>query len=221
MLMIVRVWDAPTRLFHWALVACFIGLLVTSQIGGSAMVWHFRLGYMVMALLLFRIVWGIYGGYWARFSTFLYGPGRILAHLQGRSSPLESVGHNPLGALSVFAMFAFLSIQVLSGLMSDDEIASAGPLSRFVSATWVSNATFYHKNIGKLLLITLVLAHLGAIVFYFIKKGENLVTPMLNGDKKLSFDAPSTSDTSADRRKAAIVFVSMSLIIVAAIAWLD
>ena len=77
MTVLVRVWDVPTRLFHWALALCFVGLLVTSQVGGSAMVWHFRFGYGVLSLLLFRVVWGLLGGHWSRFSTFVFWPGMI------------------------------------------------------------------------------------------------------------------------------------------------
>ncbi|TXT35220.1 MAG: cytochrome B561, partial [Comamonadaceae bacterium] len=140
---IVRVWDAPTRIFHWLLVVCFVSLIITGNLGGNAMVWHFRLGYCVLSLLLFRLVWGILGGYWSRFARFLYPPSTLIAYLKGRADKQHSVGHNPLGALSVFALLTFLVFQVTSGLMSDDEISAAGPLTRFVSAEWVSFATFY------------------------------------------------------------------------------
>lgn len=68
----VRIWDLPTRIFHWALAACIVALVITAKVGGNAMVWHFRLGYTVLALLVFRAVWGLMGGRWSRFSAFLY-----------------------------------------------------------------------------------------------------------------------------------------------------
>lgn len=207
MAVIVRVWDAPTRLFHWALVICVVGLGVTSQLGGSAMVWHFRFGYGVLTLLLFRFVWGLLGGYWSRFATFLVGPSAIWRYLRGQGRPQDSVGHNPLGSLSVVAMLLFLGLQVTTGLMSDDEIANAGPLTRFVSSTWVSNATFYHKNIGKFILLGLVVLHLGAIAFYYFRKRENLVKPMITGDKVIGFSAPSARDNWSDRRRAGLIFL--------------
>lgn len=205
--MLVRVWDAPTRLFHWALAACFVGLIVTSQIGGGAMVWHFRLGYSVLTLLLFRVVWGVLGGHWSRFATFLVGPKAIWRYLRGQGLPHHEVGHNPLGALSVVAMLVFLALQVTTGLMSDDEIANAGPLTQFVSSAWVGDATYYHKAIGKFILLGLVALHLGAIVFYAVRKRVNLVAPMITGDKALDFAAPSARDSGSERSRAALIFL--------------
>ncbi|WP_223907666.1 cytochrome b/b6 domain-containing protein [Rhodoferax lithotrophicus] len=218
---IVRIWDAPTRLFHWLLVICFTGLLITANLGGSAMVWHFRLGYTVFSLLLFRFFWGFLGGYWSRFATFLYSPSAMLHYVKGHSEPQQSVGHNPLGALSVFALLAFLSFQVASGLMSDDEISAAGPLTRFVSGDWVTFATFYHKEIGKLVLLFLVATHLTAIGYYFFSKKDNLVSPMLKGDKTLSFNVPKSSDTSSDRAKAAFIFIVCAAFVTGLVSFLD
>ena len=217
---VVRVWDAPTRLFHWSLALCVIGLVTTAQIGGSAMQWHFRLGYTVLSLLLFRGVWGFVGGRWSRFGAFLYRPGQVLRYLRGQGKPEDSVGHNPLGAFSVFALLGFLGLQVASGMLSDDEIASAGPLVRFASSTWVGNATFYHKEIGKLILLALVALHLAAISFYFLKKGENLVRPMVTGDKTLDFPATSSSDQSADRTRAAVIILLCAALVSGFVVWL-
>lgn len=216
----VRVWDAPTRLFHWLLAACVVGLVISAQIGGMAMEWHFRLGYTVLSLLLFRVVWGFVGGHWSRFRRFLYTPGQIAAYLKGQGDPAHSVGHNPLGAFSVFALLGFLCLQVGSGLMSDDEIAAAGPLTRFVSGEWVSTATYYHKEIGKLILLALVALHLLAIVFYRLKKGENLVKPMLTGDKTLTFQAQDARDRTRDRLTAISIMVACIAIVGAGLAWL-
>ena len=171
------------------------------------MVWHFRFGYGVLTLLLFRFVWGLLGGYWSRFATFLVGPSTIWRYLRGQGRPQDSVGHNPLGSLSVVAMLLFLGLQVTTGLMSDDEISNAGPLTRFVSSAWVSNATFYHKNIGKFILLGLVVLHLCAIAFYYFRNRENLVKPMITGDKVINFSAPSARDNWSDRRRAGLIFL--------------
>ena len=219
--MLVRVWDAPTRLFHWALALCLAALIITSQVGGAAMAWHFRFGYGVLTLLLFRMVWGFLGGHWSRFSTFLAGPLAIWRYLQGQAKPQDGVGHNPLGALSVVAMLVFLALQVTTGLMSDDEIAHAGPLTRFVSSVWVSNATFYHKNIGKFILLGLVVLHLSAIAFYFLRKQENLVTPMITGDKSLTFAAPSARDDWSDRGRAGLLFLVCAGLVSGAVISMD
>ncbi len=201
-----RVWDLPTRIFHWALVACVIALVVTGQIGGNAMVWHFRCGYAVLSLLLFRIVWGLVGGRWSRFASFIYAPGTIVRYLKGLGRPEHSVGHNPLGAGSVFAMLLFLLAQVGSGLFSDDDIANAGPLSKFVSNAMVSASTWYHKEVGKRVLIVLVILHVAAILFYLFKKKENLVKPMIHGDKVLEHVLESSHDDARSRTVAAVVF---------------
>ena len=202
----VRVWDLPTRLFHWALVACVIGLVITANVGGNWMNWHLRLGYTVLSLLLFRLVWGFVGGHWSRFSSFIYGPGTVLAYLRGEARPEHQVGHNPLGMLSVLALLFILLAQVGTGLIADDEIAFTGPLVRFVSGETVSDATGYHKDIGKFIVIALVVIHLLAIAFYKLVKKDNLVRPMLNGDKEVGFPARSARDTTGSRIAALVVY---------------
>lgn len=201
----VRVWDLPTRVFHWALAACVIALVVTGQIGGSAMDWHFRLGYAVLTLLLFRLAWGLVGGHWSRFSSFLYAPSTVLRYLRGQGGPELSTGHNPLGAGSVFALLFFLLVQVATGLISDDEIASSGPLTSLVPSTWVSQATWYHHSVGKLVLIVLVALHVAAILFYLLRKRQNLVRPMLLGDKEVEQALPSSRDDVRTRLLAIVL----------------
>lgn len=204
----IRVWDLPTRVFHWSLVACVVGLVISGNIGGSAMTWHFRFGYCVATLLLFRVVWGFVGGHWSRFASFIFTPGQIINYLRTGGDAHHRVGHNPMGALSVFAMLCILVLQVSSGLMSDDEISASGPLVRWVSGNWVSLATWYHKDIGKVILIFLVVTHLAAIGFYRWRKNENLVRPMLTGDKLLENPVAESSDTTQDRLKAALVLAA-------------
>lgn len=205
----VRVWDLPTRVFHWALVACVLGLAITGIVGGNAMVWHFRFGYTVLALLLFRIVWGLVGGRWSRFGAFIYAPQSVINYLKGRGKPEHGVGHSPIGAGSVFAMLGFLVAQVGTGLLSDDEIAFAGPLTRFVSNATVSLTTNYHKNIGKWVLLALVVLHIAAIVYYLIRK-HNLVGAMLHGDKELVVVAPPSRDDTVSRAAAVLILAACS-----------
>ncbi len=200
----VRVWDLPTRVFHWALVLAILGSAISGTIGGNAMVWHFRSGYIVMTLLLFRLVWGFVGGRWSRFGAFIYSPKTLINYLKGRGKPEHSVGYNPLGAVSVFAMLALLLAQVGSGLFSDDDIAFAGPLTRFASNATVSLATSYHKNIGKWVILALVLLHIAAIVFYLWRK-HNLVAAMLHGDKDLVGAVPGSRDDAWSRISAVVV----------------
>ena len=212
----VRVWDLPTRVFHWALALAVVGQLITGSLGGELMPWHFRLGYTVLSLLLFRIIWGVVGGRWSRFRAFVYAPATVWRYLRGQGRPEHAVGHNPLGAGSVFAMLFFLLAQVGSGLISDDEIAASGPLAKFVSNDTVSQATWYHAEVGKPVLIVLVLLHVAAIVFYAWKKKQNLVTPMLLGDKLLPTRQPSSRDDAVTRTVALLVFSLCA----AGVAWL-
>ena len=95
----VRVWDLPTRVFHWLLASCVIASIVSAQIGGNALVWHFRLGYVVFTLLAFRILWGLVGGHWSRFASFVYAPATVARYVRGerRAGEHVDVGHNPLG----------------------------------------------------------------------------------------------------------------------------
>jgi len=212
----VRVWDLPTRIFHWALVAGVIGLAISGTIGGNAMVWHFRFGYSVLTLLLFRVVWGVVGGRWSRFGAFIYSPQSVINYLKGRGKPEHGVGHSPIGAGSVFAMLGFLLAQAGTGLFSDDEIAFTGPLTRFVSNNAVSLATNYHKNIGKWVLLGLVVLHILAIVFYLWRK-HNLVQAMLHGDKELVTVMPASRDDAASRLSALIVLGACA----AAVYWIS
>ncbi|MBV7544227.1 cytochrome b/b6 domain-containing protein [Acidovorax sp. sic0104] len=210
----VRVWDLPVRLFHWALAACVIALVVTAKVGGNAMEWHFRLGYVVLALLVFRVLWGLVGGRWSRFATFIYSPARLVRYLRGAAHADDGVGHSPLGALSVFGLLAVLVAQVATGLLSDDEIAFAGPLTRFVSNAVVGQATSYHKEIGQYLVIGLVVLHLLAIVFYVAVRRQRLVGPMVHGDKVLPAPAAPSRDDWASRALALALLAGS-----AALAW--
>ncbi len=203
----VRVWDLPTRLFHWSLLTCVVGSVVTAKVGGNATPWHFRLGLATLALIAFRLVWGLVGGRWSRFASFIYGPGAMLRYLRGQPRPGEhfEVGHNPLGSLSVFGLLGILAVQVATGLVADDEIANTGPLISFVSGAASSAATAWHKSGGQWLIFTLVGLHVAAIVFYRLRKRIDLVGPMLHGDKLVETDAPDTGDTALRRVLALLI----------------
>lgn len=202
----VRVWDLPTRLFHWALALAVLGGATTAYVPGSWIVWHSRFGYAILTLLLFRIVWGFIGGRWSRFSAFIYSPGSVLAHLRGRAHPDHLIGHSPIGAASVFAMLAVLLAQVGSGLVSDDEIAFQGPLNRFVSSATGLTATWYHKQVGQWLLLALVALHIAAVLYYLLRKKQNLIRPMVAGDKLTDSAVQPSRDDARSRLAALVVF---------------
>jgi cytochrome b len=214
----IRVWDLPTRVFHWLLALAVILLLITGKIGGDAMMWHSRLGYAVASLLLARIAWGFVGGHWSRFSAFAYSPRTVIGALGrggGGGDPDFAVGHSPRGAMSVYAMLAFLVAQAGTGLFSDDQADFSGPLSIFVSNRMVRLLTRYHRNVGELVLIALVLLHVGAIAYYWIREGQNLVRPMWTGDKVVEVDAPPSRDDVKSRLMAALLLLVCS----AFVAW--
>lgn len=214
-----RVWDLPTRLFHWLLALAVVGLVVTGQVGGSWMDWHFRLGYSVLALLLFRLVWGFVGGHWSRFANFFYSPATVWRYLRGQAAPEHGVGHNPLGFLSVLGLLGVTLLQVATGLFSDDEIATSGPLSKYASGEWVSRATDHHTDIGKFILLALVFLHIAAIVYYRVKKGENLLTPMVHGDKNTKLGVPNARDDWGARVLAFLVLALCGVSVAALLAW--
>jgi cytochrome b len=209
----VRVWDLPTRLFHWLLVMSVIGLFITGNVGGLWIEWHYRLGQLVLSLLLFRLLWGVLGGHWSRFAHFVRGPWTVWRYWRGHLPP--AVGHNPIGGWSVLAFLMALLVQVITGLLSDDEIAFYGPWSPLVDGHWVALATNYHQNIGKWLLLTLVLLHLLAMVFYTWVRRTPLVPAMVHGDKYLSPLTTASSDTFARRLAALLIWLACA----ALVAW--
>ena len=211
----VRIWDLPTRLFHWVLAACVIGSVISAKVGGNAMVWHFRLGYVVLALILFRLVWGVVGGRWSRFASFIYAPATTLRYLRGEARPGEhlDVGHSPTGALSVFGLLAVLAAQVGTGLFADDEISNTGPLIKFVSGATSLSLTHWHKGYGQWLIIGLVVLHVAAIVYYRVRKKVNLLGPMVTGDKRLAADVPASADHGRSRALAALLVAGCGAIV--------
>ena len=180
----IKLWDLPTRIFHWSMLGLVLGASISVQIGGNAMVWHGRFGVAVLGLLAFRLTWGLIGSTYARFLTFVRGPQTILAYLRGQ---WRGVGHNPLGALSVLGMLCVLSAQALTGLFANDDIAFRGPYAVLVSTDTSNWITGLHKT-NVWVLGFLIATHLGAIAFYARVKRENLVKPMVLGYKDVDGD---------------------------------
>lgn len=175
----ISLWDLPTRLFHWLLVFAVTGSLVSVKIGGTWMLWHERCGLAVVALLSFRLVWGLVGSTYARFHKFVPGPASVLVYLKGE---WQGLGHNPLGALSVIAMLGLLGFQAITGLFATDEIAFNGPLYRAVSSNWNDTLTSWHK-LTEWFIYGLIGLHIASVLFYTLVKRDNLITPMITGQK--------------------------------------
>jgi cytochrome b len=188
---VVKVWDLPVRLFHWSLVLLVVVSFATGKIGGNWLEWHLKSGYCILALVLFRIVWGLMGSQTARFSDFVHGPKRVLGYarsLLGGTTPFHA-GHNPMGGLMIVLMLILLLVQAVTGLFVDDEIATRGPLADKVSDTLVSLFTRIHRiNIN--VIVACVALHIGAALFYLTVKKDNLIKPMVTGTKALPDDHP-------------------------------
>jgi cytochrome b len=176
----VRVWDLPTRVFHWLLATLVVFSFASAKIGGAWTEWHFRSGYTILALLVFRLLWGCAGSHHARFANFVRGPRTIVSYLRGRTAAGD--GHDPLGGWSVTAMLVALLVQASAGLFANDAIASEGPLAKLVSATVSDRLTTVHRW-GEKLLIALVVLHVCAVFFLQFVRGRRLLMPMLTGDR--------------------------------------
>ncbi len=172
------------------------------------MVWHMRCGYAMLSLVMWRILWGFIGGYWSRFSSFVSTPRQAWQFArQSLAQTSRIAGHNPLGAWSVLAMLSCLGLQALTGLFSDDEISTSGPLTALVSQAWVERATQWHTGPGKWGLIALVVLHLGSIFWYVRVRRIDLLNPMRTGDQILENPARESTDTIATRILAAVLLL--------------
>jgi cytochrome b len=209
----VRVWDLPLRVFHWTLVLLVIASITTGTLGGEWMDAHFYCGYGILALLLFRLIWGVVGSVHARFASFLVGPRKLLAYVKAAPSAggLHRPGHNPLGGWSVVAMLTILLLQVASGLFSNDDIASEGPLANLVSRDWSADLTWFHTEISLNLLYALLGLHVLTIAFYVFIKKINLVRAMFSGDVQTDLPIPAAEDTQRLRLKALLLISLLAL----------
>lgn len=198
----IRIWDLPTRLFHWALVVLVVLSAVTAQIGGLWLDWHMRSGYAILALVLFRLLWGVSGSRYARLAHFVRGPRVVFEYLVGHH-PGVKAGHNPLGALSVVSILVLLLVQAATGLFTNDGSFTEGPLARLVSSATSDRLSTVHRW-GELALYALVGLHIAAVLYYLVVRKDNVLGPMITGDRR-GVDAPSVDDGPALWLRAAIL----------------
>lgn len=180
----VKLWDLPIRLVHWSFVVLLPALWWTAENG--QMETHIQLGMAMLILVLFRILWGLFGSSTARFAGFVRGPitvGRYLRRLFGKEGE-PIVGHNPLGALSVVALLLLLAAQVTFGLFATDtDGLYYGPLNSLVGYDVAESLTEWHE-LGFNVILGVTILHVLAVVFYLTVKRDNLVTPMITGRKR-------------------------------------
>ena len=192
----MRVWDLPTRLFHWALVLLVLGSYLTMRF--DKMAWHMLCGEAVATLLLWRLLWGLVGSETARFRHFLASPLAALRHLRHfhRKEPDTQIGHNAAGGWMVLVMLAVLLAQVGTGLFgrNDDDVVE-GPLSKLIDAGLSGKLLDLHFLTFKFVEAVVVL-HILAVIAYAAVKGHNLVRPMVSGKKRLPAATPAPQMTS-------------------------
>ena len=173
----VRIWDLPTRIFHWLLVVLIPFQWWTAE--EDRLDLHMIGGILILALLVFRILWGLLGSSTARFGNFVRGPRGIVSYLTGRGGSV--LGHNPVGALSVIALLGLLSVETGLGLFAGDEDGlESGPLSHLIDIDLSESLTDLHKDAFDVLLVLIGL-HVAAILFYALVRRKNLVGPMVTG----------------------------------------
>jgi cytochrome b len=181
----VRVWDIPTRLFHWLIVALFVFSWWTAE--NDRLDWHMLSGYAILTLVLFRLYWGFAGSRTARFLSFIRGPKAVLdyaARLFERPGH-PAAGHNPMGGWSVAALILLLLVQTGLGLFAIDvEGLTGGPLNNLVSFETGRRVSGLHHRIFNWLLILIGL-HVIFIGFYWVFKRENLIAAMITGRKRM------------------------------------
>ena len=216
------VWDGFVRVFHWSLVLLFAASVATGKVGGEWMVWHMRSGYAILALVTFRLIWGFVGGEYARYVSFLTGPIRAMKFAKGLLGKTQQhvIGHNPVGGWMVIVLLLLLATQAMLGLFSNDEIATTGPLARYVSDETSIALMGRHRTIGDILL-ALVGIHVAAVLFHVVVKKEGLIRAMFNGKKDLPPALASEADAA---RKASIpigfIVISIAVATVAvAVNW--
>lgn len=180
----IKVWDGGIRLFHWALAVLFCLSCYSAfqdKFGIHADI-HFYAGYNILILVIWRILWGVWGSETARFSHFVKSPIVALHHLLAtvRGAPYTEVGHSPMAGFSVLLMLILLLAQAVMGLFASDGMIFSGPLSADVSSSVASDLTTWHKLLGRIL-IGLVAVHISAVLFYVVFKRVNLVWPMITG----------------------------------------
>jgi cytochrome b len=209
----VKVWDLPTRIFHWLLVALVAFSWWSGEQGYGWMRWHFWSGYAVLTLVIFRIFWGFVGSSTARFSDFVKGPRAGLHHLSALVRPGKTgdVGHNPLGGWMVGLLLVLLLVQAGTGLFAEDANLNAGPLSLLVSEQASKTLSNIHELVIKFLLVAIAL-HVLAVLAYLVFKRDNLVSAMFSGKKEL--DVPQGAEPRMASPWLALGLLLLSALIV-------
>ena len=212
----IRIWDLPVRLFHWLIVALIIVSFITGHVGGNAMRIHELSGFSILTLVLFRLAWGFFGSTHARFSDFVRGlaAARSYAAVLWSGKSVYYAGHNPLGGWMVLLLLLCLLVQAGTGLFSNDDIMTEGPLMRHISKELSDRISLIHE-INSYLLASLAAVHVAAAFYYLWRKRENLIWPLITGQKGVPVD-----ETIEDYRGGKLWLAAVLLAICAGVVWL-
>jgi cytochrome b len=173
-----KIWDLPTRLFHWLLAALIAFSWWSAE--EEHFDWHIWSGLAIMSLLIFRLLWGFFGSSTARFTNFVRGPRQVFAYIRDMKG-WRPIGYSPLGAISVIAMLGALAVQVGLGLFSiDKDGLYEGPLAYLISLDLSEQLADLHEAWFNLIL-ALIGLHVAAILFYRLYLGKKLIGPMVTG----------------------------------------
>ena len=205
----VEVWDLPTRLFHWSLLALVVVAWLTGEGEGGAANIHRFAGEAIAGLIVFRVIWGFVGGEHARFADFAAGPTAIATHVRDLFSktPKRDLGHNALGGVAVFLLLITAGLVVVTGLFSGGD-DNSGPFA----GLWGLNTGELHEALFRILQI-LVVIHLVGIVFGSLRTRDALVPAMITGIKTRRADEP-----GANARRAGLVALLVALIAATAVS---
>lgn len=221
----VAVWDWPTRVFHWTLVILIISAWVSFEyaeaLGDPLLKWHRWNGYAILVLIVWRLLWGVFGSSTSRFGNFIPSIAGAMAHardtLFGKAQPY--LGHNPLGALMVIGLLCIVAIQAVLGLFTvEHNDLTAGPLYRLVGSGTVKHISRWHRWSFTGLILPLILLHIGANLIYQLFKREPLITAMITGRKpRRDYADASVGITSHLALKAVLLLIAASMMVFGAI----
>ena len=208
----VQVWDIPTRLFHWLLVLLIAFSWYTGTEG--IMEWHMRSGYAILTLIVFRLLWGLFGSQTARFAQFVKGPKAVLAYARAllTGHPPHPLGHNPLGTLMIIALLLLVGVQASTGLFANDDIFTDGPLTHLVSKETSDELTVIHKTVFDLLL-AFAAVHIAANLIYRFLLKQDLITPMITGR------TTSSAGQAAPRLRSPLLALVLLCVAAGAVYW--
>jgi cytochrome b len=204
----VAVWDLPVRIVHWWIVVLLAGLVATGLAGNEWLQWHMRFGQAMLALVVFRTLWGFVGSRNARFAAFLYRPKDVARYARTafrRYQPHST--HNPLGGWMVVLLLGALLLQAVTGLFTTDDILWSGPLAEKVAESTSATLSSIHRRFWWVL-VALSALHIGAVLTYLVLLKENLIGPMVHGRKRLPEGIGDPADASASTVKAGLLLVA-------------